>query len=265
MDLRLLNKQIDPKNIEFRVQSISEKGYAIILPYKDARYDQKVLDEVVGPEFWQKDYKVVNGNLFCGISIYVPGLDQWVTKWDVGIESNEQAKKGEASDSFKRAGFCWGIGRELYDMPLILLHLNSSEFYIKDKGGKKIGAQSYGLNLKLWGWEFVRDENGKVFSIIARDENGNKRFETGQRIYAPKLKKDKPKESQKNENLKKELNSLKPKGKPRLKPGSNPFNQAVERLKSGTASIEKLIEHYTIEQSVLLILNKVINNKQPEK
>jgi hypothetical protein len=42
-----------------------------------------------------------------------------VWKSDCGVESNTEAQKGEASDSFKRACFNWGIGRELYTSPFI--------------------------------------------------------------------------------------------------------------------------------------------------
>jgi hypothetical protein len=44
---------------------------------------------------------------------------EWVWKSDCGTESNTEAQKGEASDSFKRACFNWGIGRELYTAPFI--------------------------------------------------------------------------------------------------------------------------------------------------
>ena len=43
----------------------------------------------------------------------------WVSKQDVGTESYTEAEKGQASDSFKRACFNWGIGRELYTAPFI--------------------------------------------------------------------------------------------------------------------------------------------------
>ena len=38
-------------------------------------------------------------------------------KDDAGVESNTEAEKGNASDARKRAGFAWGIGRELYTAP----------------------------------------------------------------------------------------------------------------------------------------------------
>ena len=100
--------------IEARIQSVKENG-AVILLYKDARVDQNILDETVGPMNWQKSYSRDNAN--CTVSIWDGGKMQWISKEDTGTESNTEAQKGLASDSFKRACFNWGIGRELYTAP----------------------------------------------------------------------------------------------------------------------------------------------------
>lgn len=102
--------------IELRAQTVTEKGSSWLL-YKTARTDMDILDETVGPNCWQCDYKTIKDNMYCGIGVKCD--DEWVWKWDCGIESNTEAEKGEASDSFKRAGFKWGIGRELYTAPFI--------------------------------------------------------------------------------------------------------------------------------------------------
>ncbi len=113
-EIPLLTKE----DIECRIQLVNEKG-AVLLLYKTARADMRILDEIVGSMNWQRHHDVVNGNLFCTISIYDPDKSQWVSKQDCGVPSNTQGEKGEASDAFKRAGFSWGIGRELYDSPFI--------------------------------------------------------------------------------------------------------------------------------------------------
>ena len=101
--------------IECRISQISDKGLSILL-YKTARTDANMLDEVVGPDNWENDFKVVDGVLYGGIGIFFDnGKEIW--KWDAGTESNMEAEKGRASDAFKRAGFKWGIGRELYTAP----------------------------------------------------------------------------------------------------------------------------------------------------
>lgn len=103
--------------IEVRVGQVFEKGVSMLL-YKNARTDMQILDETYGANMWQCDYKEVKGNLYCGIAVWD---SIWVWKWDCGTESNTEKEKGEASDAFKRAGFRWGIGRELYTAPRIWL------------------------------------------------------------------------------------------------------------------------------------------------
>lgn len=108
------------EDIECRIQKITNEG-AVLLLYKTARVDMRILDEVYGEMNWQRYHEVINGNLFCTISVWDSEKSQWVSKQDVGTESNAEAEKGQASDAFKRAGFAWGIGRELYDAPFIFV------------------------------------------------------------------------------------------------------------------------------------------------
>ena len=112
--------------LDCRVGTCNDKGFSLLL-YKDARCDQNVLDETVGIANWQRDHKEVKGNLFCGVSIWDESKKQWITKWDCGVESNTEKEKGEASDSFKRACFNWGIGRELYTAPFIYIKGNTEK------------------------------------------------------------------------------------------------------------------------------------------
>ena len=102
--------------IECRVSSISEKGLSLLL-YKDARVDQNILDETVGPLNWQRHHTRDNAN--CIVAIWDDEKKQWIEKEDTGKESFTEAEKGLASDSFKRACFNFGIGRELYTAPFI--------------------------------------------------------------------------------------------------------------------------------------------------
>lgn len=102
--------------IDCRIATVTEKGVSILL-YKDARCDMNILDETVGAENWQRKHKVINNNLFCSVGIKCG--DTWTWKQDVGTESYTEKEKGEASDSFKRACFNWGIGRELYTAPFM--------------------------------------------------------------------------------------------------------------------------------------------------
>ena len=123
-----LNTPLTIEEIDFRVQSVNKGGYATILAYKDARVDMNRLDSVYGVDGWQKKYDLINGNLFCSVGIFSDKSKEWIWKQDVGTESNTEKTKGEASDAFKRACFNLGIGRELYDYPIIQVKLLDNEF-----------------------------------------------------------------------------------------------------------------------------------------
>ena len=127
-------RDLTKDEIEVRVQSANEKG-VILLLYKDARVDMNILDETVGPDKWQRDHFECKGNLFCRIGIKQED-GSWVWKADCGVESNTEAQKGEASDSFKRAGFNWGIGRELYTSPFVWIGAKDCNLNSADRGGK---------------------------------------------------------------------------------------------------------------------------------
>lgn len=107
-------------DIELKINTVTEKGVTLLI-YKNARCDQKILDETVGPMNWQRDHKELKNVMYCGVAIWDKEKLLWVWKWDAGTESATEGKKGEASDSFKRACFSWGLGRELYSAPRIFL------------------------------------------------------------------------------------------------------------------------------------------------
>lgn len=104
--------------IECRVSVIKENGLSLLL-YKDARVDQRILDETFGPFGWKRSHQSIEGNLYCTVEIYDKETGEWIAKQDVGTMSYSEKEKGQASDSFKRACFNWGIGRELYTAPFI--------------------------------------------------------------------------------------------------------------------------------------------------
>jgi hypothetical protein len=168
-----LNTPLTIEEIDFRVQSINKGGYATILAYKDARADMNRLDAVYGVDKWQKKYELINGNLFCSVGIYSDILSQWVWKQDVGTESNTEKEKGQASDAFKRACFNLGIGRELYDYPVIQVKLFDNEF------DKQTNRPTWDFKLKEWKW-FSQFENGKLTYLGCKDNNGKVRFQYGE-------------------------------------------------------------------------------------
>lgn len=141
MNLNDLKKKIPYK---WRVQSFSKnKPSAQCVAYIDARDVMDLLDEVVGADNWQDDYKTIDGKLIAGIGIKTE--HGWVWKWDTGTETKMEADKGHMSDAFKRAGVKWGIGRFLYDMDIT--YVDASEVqkdnpknypYVVDKQGKRV-------------------------------------------------------------------------------------------------------------------------------
>lgn len=183
MDLNKLREPLDVHQIDFRIQSINPKGKATILAYKDARVDMQRLDEVVGPLGWKREHNSQNHN--CVVSIWCEKTKQWVSKEDTGTESFTEAQKGLASDSFKRACFNWGIGRELYDYPRIVIELKIgdkfSECWLNDKKldrfGNKTATQGYGLKLKEWSWFSEFNDKNQLTMLLAKDEKGTLRYE----------------------------------------------------------------------------------------
>ena len=146
MKIQDLQKHLPVDSIDFRVQSINKGGYAIILAYKDARIDMQRLDEVCGSLNWKREHTRDNHN--CIVSVFNIETNQWISKEDTGTESNTEKEKGLASDSFKRACFNWGIGRELYDYPIIQIKLNANEFKIENYGGKDVVKPTFDFKLK---------------------------------------------------------------------------------------------------------------------
>lgn len=171
MNLEALKRPLTIDEIDFRIQSINNGGYATILAYKDARTDMNRLDEAFGVCGWQRKHELINGQLFCSVGIF--DGSQWVWKQDVGTESNTEAEKGQASDAFKRACFNLGIGRELYEYPVISIKLDPDEWE-KGQGNAK-PRQTWNLKLREWNWksEFT---DGKISALFAVDQNGKRRF-----------------------------------------------------------------------------------------
>lgn len=115
-------RALKPDEIEVRVGTVGAKGVTMLL-YKNARVDRQILDETFGQLNWQDRYSEHKGNLFCSIGVYDADKKEWVWKEDCGTESMTEKEKGEASDAFKRAGFRWGIGIELYSSPFIFMQV----------------------------------------------------------------------------------------------------------------------------------------------
>ena len=157
MNLEKLNEPLCVGQIEFKVSQIKKTDSAVwasILAYKDARVDMQVLDQAVGQLNWSVEYqRDSKGVLQCTVSIWDDEKQQWISKTSNGTESDFESEKGEYSDAFKRACFMWGIGRQLYDFPQILIQLSEGDYY-DDKG--KVRA-SFKLRPNDWRWHVSED------------------------------------------------------------------------------------------------------------
>lgn len=111
-------RKLRADEIDVRVASVTENGCSLLL-YKDARVDQNILDETFGIFNWQRSHQLIGDRLYCTVSVKNTETGEWVSKQDVGTESFTEPEKGQASDSFKRACFNFGIGRELYTAPFV--------------------------------------------------------------------------------------------------------------------------------------------------
>lgn len=175
MDLKFPHLSAD--DIEVKVKKITAKG-VIALLYKTARVDMNILDQVVNPMNWKCTYHEVKGNLYCEISIYDPDKKEWISKEDCGIESREDdegnQRKGEASDAFKRAGFKWGIGRELYTAPFIFINCDTKQ---KSNGkGYELADPFERFSVKSIGY----DNSGSINALVIVDSKGKTVYKLGQ-------------------------------------------------------------------------------------
>lgn len=175
--MKLEFRKLKADEIECRIGQIKATGLTLLL-YKDARCDMNVLDETVGPLNWKREHTRENRN--CIVSIYDEDKKEWIGKEDTGTESNTEADKGLASDSFKRACVNWGIGRELYTAPFIWV--KKEDCNISATSGDRFRCYDKFKVVKL-----TYKKNGDIDGLCIRNEN------TGKNVFVqmPTEKEDK--------------------------------------------------------------------------
>lgn len=156
---------LEANEIEVRVAQVTEKGASLLL-YKDARCDMNILDETVGAFNWKREHTRDNAN--CIVSIWDKDKNQWISKEDTGTESFTEKEKGLASDSFKRACFNWGIGRELYTAPFIWVKAENLTMY--EKNGKKA------TNDKFYVEKIAYDDKRQIIGLSVKNQKGERVF-----------------------------------------------------------------------------------------
>ena len=151
--------------IDVRIATINQKGASLLL-YKDARCDMNILDETVGPFNWKRSHTRENAN--CVVSLWDGNKKEWVSKEDTGTESFTEKEKGLASDSFKRACFNWGIGRELYTAPFI--YVSADKMNIYEKNGKYATYDKFSVE------KIAYDDNRQITGIAIKNQKGERVF-----------------------------------------------------------------------------------------
>lgn len=151
--------------IDVRIATINQKGASLLL-YKDARCDMNILDETVGAFNWKREHTRENAN--CIVSLWDENKKEWVSKEDTGTESFTEKEKGLASDSFKRACFNWGIGRELYTAPSIYVPANKMNIY--EKNGKYATYDKFSVE------KIAYDDNRQITGIAIKNQKGERVF-----------------------------------------------------------------------------------------
>lgn len=163
--MELQFRPLKASEIDVRIAMVKKDGLSLLL-YKDARCDMNLLDETVGPYNWKKSYSRDNAN--CTVSLWDSEKGEWISKEDTGTESFTEKEKGLASDSFKRACFNWGIGRELYTAPFIWV--TNAGIFKQTVNGKDI----YKCNDKFKVKEIEYDENKNITKLVITNVTNKK-------------------------------------------------------------------------------------------
>ena len=173
-------RNLKADEIDVRVATITSKGFSLLL-YKDARCDMSILDETVGSMNWQRGHTRENAN--CIVSIWDDTKKQWISKEDTGTESNTEKEKGLASDSFKRACFNWGIGRELYTSPFIWI-ADLSYIKVNPKTQKQVVTEKF----KVTNIETSKDK--VILNLEISDSKGRVVFSTKKEVKKEVVRKE---------------------------------------------------------------------------
>ena len=229
-------RKLYPSEIECRVAQCGKNkngAWCSILLYKDARVDMRILDEVYGPMNWQREHTLIGDRLYCTISIWDEEKEAWIKKQDVGTESFTEKEKGQASDSFKRAGFNVGIGRELYTAPKIFINLAQGEY--RESGDKVYPSIS--LDVK----EIHYDGNGSISSLVLVDSKTGAVRYTYSNTPSP---------------------APQPKTKPLMDQNHKGWQKMCDAVAAGQYTIMQIQEKYDLPNYAEAALKEYVMNKQ---
>ena len=263
--------------IECRVSTINEKGLSLFL-FKDARVDQRILDETFTPFGWKRTHQCIDGNLYCTVEIWDEEKGQWIAKQDVGTTSYSEKEKGQASDSFKRACFNWGLGRELYTAPFIWVP--ATKVNIQRQGDR------YTTNNKFFVYSIGYNHQREISALVIINQNGQKVFELKQKPERKqgqksenqnrkpeknRQKSEEQNQTQEDQKRKTEEKKQKPEESPKTqeKPASDKQFMLLEKeLKRTGISMEAVLSRYHltgVEQMTEDIYTRAMNGLKKTK
>ena len=266
--------------IECRVSTINERGLSLLL-FRDARVDQKILDETFTPFGWKRTHQIIDGNLYCTVEIWDGEKCQWIAKQDVGTTSYSEKEKGQASDSFKRACFNWGVGRELYTTPFIwiaagnvLIQKRDNKFTTSDRFS--VQSISYNEQREINALVIVNGKGFKVFEMKPKQKNrqdtGNQQNTGGKPDEGQEAEyKEKPsRETGSSKKFGQELGSLQKAGQKSEENRITDMQKAIleQELKRTGVPIENVLARYKIhklEQMTPEIYTKALSGLKKTK
>lgn len=238
-------RHLEKEEIECRVSQIKDykkngkdAAFCQLLLYKDARVDQRLLDETFGPFNWKREHHLIGDRLYCTVSVWDSEKKEWVSKQDVGTESYTEKEKGQASDSFKRACFNWGIGRELYSAPQITIFLEDDEWKHNNKGALVLNRITFEVA------RIEHDKAGNISYLEIKDNKGVVRF---------------PAKSERKPEQAPESKPAPAKAKPVFDPSHPKWQEALDRMVAGKGSIKDLQKVYTIPASAEKAITDYLN------
>lgn len=250
-------RPLKAEEVECRIGTVTSKGATLLL-YKTARTDMDILDETVGAANWQNDFYEIGGKLFCKLGLRINGTNEWVWKSDCGVEGNVGEEKSQASDARKRAGFAWGIGRELYRSPFIFAKIP----VVKD--GNRYKPEGF----PRFDVADFESDGTSVTKLTIVDDNGEVVFSTTGKKSRGSSKKADEKEKEETKATKSEVKGI----DPALLPGGERFKQFVSAHANGGTYQDKSMRevwanavHATVDQIKAFddaVFNYRVNNNQ---
>ena len=219
--------EIDCRVATVKLPDKDKKGGLSLLLYKDARVDQNILDETIGPMNWQRHHTRDNAN--CIVAIWDEDKNQWVEKEDTGTESNTEAEKGLASDSFKRACFNWGIGRELYTAPFIWVPAEKCNIKARQTPKGEVGTCADKFYVTM-----LVVEDGRIKKLVINNASKGNAVVFSLGVSPEGLGVEKPKEE------------------PAEKPAEKPAPVKIKLTPMWVSELEALIEKADVDKKIII-------------